>query len=167
MIQQEKMHRREIQFDVGDQVLLSTRYIRFRNGPQKLQQRFVGPFAIVKKISRVAYELQLPETWKMHPVFHISLLKPWRTSTWSSPVNLQPEDVEPATEPVYEVEKLLRWRWVTEGRKRYREFLVTWTGYPLEEAMWIPEKNFTYPKLIKQMMKHDKPVEDTGSSSRD
>ena len=37
MMQQEKMHRREIQFDVGDQVLLSTRYIQFRNGPQKLQ----------------------------------------------------------------------------------------------------------------------------------
>ena len=167
MIQQEKMHRRDIQFEIGDQVLLSTRYIRFRNGPQKLQRRFVGPFEIIKKISRVAYELQLPEKWKMHPVFHVSLLKPWRTSTWSSPINLQPEDVEPATEPVYEVEKLLRWRWVTEGRKRYREFLVTWTGYPLEEAMWIPERNFTYPKLIKQMMKQDKPVEDTGSSSRE
>ena len=80
---------------------------------------------------------------------------------------MQPEDVEPVTEPVYEVEKLLQWRWVTEGRKRSREFLVTWTGYPLEDAMWIPEKNFTYPKLIKQMMKRDKPVEDTGSSSRD
>ena len=165
MIQQEKMHRREIQFDIGDQVLLSTRYIRFRNCPQKLQRRFVGPFEIIQKISRVAYELQLPEKWKMHPVFHISLLKPWRTSTWSSPVNLQPENVEPATEPIYEVEKLLRWRWVTKGRKRYREFLVTWTGYPLEEAMWIPEKNFTYPKLIKQMMKQDKPVEDTSGSS--
>ena len=89
MIQQEKMHRREIQFDIGDQVLLSTHYIRFRNCPQKLQQRFVGPFEIIQKISRVAYELQLPEKWKMHPIFHISLLKHWRTSTWSSPVNLQ------------------------------------------------------------------------------
>ena len=165
MIQQEKMHRREIQFDIGDQVLLSTRYIRFGNSPRKLQRRFVGSFEIIHKISSVAYELQLPEKWKMHPVFHISLLKPWRTSTWSSPVNLQPENVEPATEPVYKVEKLLRWRWVTKGRKRYREFLVTWTSYPLEEAMWIPEKNFTYPKLIKQMMKQDKPLEDTSGSS--
>ena len=52
-----------------------------------------------------------------------------------------------------------------KGRKRYREFLVNWTGYPLEEAMWILEKNFTYPKLIKQMMKQDKPLEDTSGSS--
>ena len=53
------------------------------------------------------------------------------------------------------------------GRTKSREFLVTWTGYPLEEAMWIPEKNFTYPRLIKSMMQRDKPVEDKGDSSLD
>ena len=167
MIQQEEQHRRATEYQVGDVVLLSTRYIRFRNYPQKLQRRFVGPFEIIQKISRAAYKLKLPDTWKMHPVFHISLLKPWRESTWSCPVDLQPDDIEPATQPVYEVERILRWRWVQIGRKKTREFLVTWTGYPLEEAMWIPEKNFTYPRLIKSMMRHDKPVEDRGSSSLD
>ena len=160
MIQQEDRHRRTVEFEVGQQVLLSTRYIRFRNCPQKLQRRFVGPFEIKRKISRAAYELQLPEHWSIHPVFHVSLLKPWRQSIWSSPVDLQPEDIEPAKEPVYEVEKLLRWRKVQKGRKTIREFLVTWTGYPLEEAMWIPEDNFTYPRLIKGMIKRDQPIEE-------
>ena len=27
--------------------------------------------------------------------------------------------------------------------------------------MWIPEENFTYPRLIKQMMKRDQPIEET------
>ena len=63
-------------------------------------------------------------------------------------------------EPVYEVEKLLRWRKVQKGRKTIREYLVTWTGYPLEEAMWIPEENFTYPRLIKSMIKRDNPIEE-------
>ena len=46
------------------------------------------------------------------------------------------------------------------GRKTIREFLVTWTGYPLEEAMWIPEDNFMYPRLLKQMIKRDKPIKE-------
>ena len=126
----------------------------------------MGPFEIMKKISRVAYELRLPDAWSMYSIFHVSLLKPWRESSWSSPVDLQPDDIEPAIELVYEVVKLLRWRKVKMGRKTIREFLVTWTGYPLEEAMWIPEGNFMYPRLIKQMIKRDKPIEDEGSSSR-
>ena len=104
--------------------------------------------------------MQLPAHWAIHPVFHVSLLKPWRQSMWSSPVDLQPEDIEPTKAPVYEVEKLLRWRRVQKGRKTTREFLVTWTGYPLEEAMWIPEDHFTYPRLIKGMMKRDQPIEE-------
>ena len=166
MIQQEDPHRRLVEFQVGDSVLLSTRHIRFRNCPHKLQRRFVGPFEIVRKISRAAYELQLPETWAMHPVFHVSLLKPWRESMWSSPVDLQPvEEIEPETRPTYEVERILRWRRVQVGRKRMREFLVTWHGYPLEEAMWIPETNFHFPEQLKKQLKQDKPIEDKGSSS--
>ena len=156
-----------MEYKVGDQVLLSTRYIRFRNCPQKLQRRFVGPFEIIRKMSRAAYELQLPDAWSIHPVFHISLLKPWRESSWSSPVDLQPTDIEPETRPTYEVERILRWRRVQIGRKKVREFLVTWHGYPLEEAMWVPENNFPFPDELKRMLKQDKPVEDKGSSSRD
>ena len=131
-----------------------------------MQWRFVGPFEVIRKISNAAYELKLPDAWRIHPVFHISLLKPWRESTWSTPVDLQWDEVEPEPEPVYEVEKLLGWQTVQVGRRKSREFLVTWTGYPLEEAMWIPEKNFTYPRLIKQMMQRDKPVEEISSSSK-
>ena len=42
----------------------------------------------------------------------------------------------------YLVERILRWRQVRRGRRRVREFLVTWTGFPLDEAEWIPEANF-------------------------
>ncbi|WMV49316.1 hypothetical protein MTR67_042701 [Solanum verrucosum] len=42
----------------------------------KLSPRYVGLYKILKKIGRVAYELELPtELATVHPVFHISLLK--------------------------------------------------------------------------------------------
>ena len=65
---------------VGDLVLLSTRNLRMKGTPTKLQCRLVGPFKIIKVIGQQAYRLALPEDWKIHPVFHVSLLKNWRTA---------------------------------------------------------------------------------------
>ena len=42
----------------------------------KLHPRYVGPFEILKKVGKVAYELALsPQMSNVHNVFHISMLK--------------------------------------------------------------------------------------------
>ena len=42
----------------------------------KISPRYVGPYEILKRVGKVAYELELPaELATMHPVFHVSLLK--------------------------------------------------------------------------------------------
>lgn len=45
----------------------------------KLLPRFVGPFAIADVLPGDAYRLILPDTWQIHDVFHVSLLKPCPT----------------------------------------------------------------------------------------
>ena len=57
-------------------------------------------------------------------------------------------DVDLEPEPLYEVERILKWRKVRVGRRSTQEFSVTWRGYPLDEAQWIPEVNFTYLALL-------------------
>lgn len=49
--------------------------IKTNRPSDKLDYRKLGPYKILKKIKEVNYELELPETIKLHPVFHVSLLE--------------------------------------------------------------------------------------------
>ena len=62
-------------FHSGEQVLLSTEHLQLKNAPvHKLKRQFVGPFAMVRLVGPVAYKLEPPKGWKIHNVFHTSLL---------------------------------------------------------------------------------------------
>ena len=67
-----------MEYSLGDKVMLSTQNLKLLNQPsKKFRSRFTGPYEITKKISSQAYQLKLPGSMKVHPVFHVSLLKPY------------------------------------------------------------------------------------------
>ncbi|WMV08991.1 hypothetical protein MTR67_002376 [Solanum verrucosum] len=71
--------RRYLEFEVDDWVYLKILPIKgvMRFGKkEKLSPIYVGPYQILRRIGKVAYELELPnELALVHPVFHVSLLK--------------------------------------------------------------------------------------------
>ena len=151
---------REVQFTVGDSVLLSTQNLRLKGIPHKLQRKFCGPYKILERIGAQAYRLQLPTTWRIHPVFHVSLLKQWRPSL----VQQVPGEVEiedPNQPKYFDVEKILRWRWTSKTRQRRREFLVLWTGYPIEDAEWIPSTYFSDQEALRDDITNNRIPEDS------
>ena len=62
--------RRELDLEVGQEVLLSTENIRLKSpGTHKLMPRYIGPFTVLARKGPVTYELQLPSALKIHPCF--------------------------------------------------------------------------------------------------
>ena len=140
-------HRREVVFSVGDQVLLSTAHLRNEERAPKLAPKFIGPFAVSRVVSSVAYELELPASMsRVHPVFHVSKLRPYRDGSSAFPDRQQlpvrpGPDVLPETgEQAWEVERVV-------GKRRVRgrvQYLVLWKGYPEHERTWEPAGNLRH-----------------------
>ena len=66
--------RRSAKIKEGNLVLLSTRYLQLKAISGKMKPRFVGPFHVLRAVGANAFELELPMTMKVHPVFNVSLL---------------------------------------------------------------------------------------------
>ena len=98
-----------------------------------------GPLKIEEVLGPVTYQLKLPETWKIHKVFHATLLRPYKENEVYGENHPQPLlDIENGEE-VYEVEQILKHR----RRGRGYEYLVKWAGYPITEALWELKSSFT------------------------
>ncbi len=118
--------RREETFALGEEVVLATKHLKSyaEHLPVKLRRRWVGPFRINKVVSTVAYGLDLPTNWRIHPIFHISRLRRFHRST-----QFQREVSPPPPELIegnleYEVESIARHR----GDGARRRYLVIWKG---------------------------------------
>ena len=63
-------------FKVGQKVWLNVKNFTLLKGlTPKFMAKFAGPFPVVKQMIDDAYKLALPLEIKVHPVFHVSLLK--------------------------------------------------------------------------------------------
>ena len=94
------------QYRARDQVWLEGKNLKFLHQVTKLVPKHYGPFKIIKEISPVAYQLQLPPTWTIHDVFHISLLSPYSKTPAHGPNFSRPPPDLIIGEEEYEVESI-------------------------------------------------------------
>jgi hypothetical protein len=122
-------------FQTGDQVWLDGRNIKMFHPTAKLAPKQHGPFPIIRVLLPINYELCLPVQWKLHPVFHVDLLTPYRETEFHGANYDKPPPDLINREEEYEVERIVASR--RFGRGRELQYLVKWKGYPDVENQWV------------------------------
>jgi transposase InsO family protein len=133
---QANKHRRPVDFTVGDKVWVTTKHWKTDRPSRKLASQMEGPFEILEQIGH-SFRLKLPESWKVHPVFHAEKLRkdpasplPGQENAEPMPIVLQDSDNEQAE---YEVQSVLAVKLV-RGKLKYR---VDWKGWD-QDPEWYP-----------------------------
>ena len=99
-------HRKDISYNVGDKVWLSTRNITTDRPSKKLDHKMLGPFEVIGN-KGISVDLQLPQSMKLHNVFHPNLLRKASTDPLTNQVNEPPTPVIINNEEECEVEDIL------------------------------------------------------------
>uniref|UniRef100_A0A8C7YA87 Gypsy retrotransposon integrase-like protein 1 n=1 Tax=Oryzias sinensis TaxID=183150 RepID=A0A8C7YA87_9TELE len=140
----------------GQLVLLSTANIKLRTESRKLSPKYIGPFKVERVINPVAVRLRLPRfRMRVHPVFHVSQLKPHVTSP------LQPSPSQPPPPRIIDGQPAWTIRRIMDVRRRGRglPYLVDWKGYGPEERSWEPTSRMLDKDMLREFHRRhpDKP----------
>uniref|UniRef100_A0A3Q2VMJ8 Integrase catalytic domain-containing protein n=1 Tax=Haplochromis burtoni TaxID=8153 RepID=A0A3Q2VMJ8_HAPBU len=131
-------------YSPGQKVWLAAKDIPLQGTSRKLSPRYVGPFVIDRLIGPAAVRLTLPASLRIHPVFHVSQVKPVLSSPLCPPSDPPPPARLVDGHPAFSVRRILdvrRWG-------RGRQFLVDWVGYGPEERSWVSWSLILDPALI-------------------
>ncbi|GAU42077.1 hypothetical protein TSUD_326550 [Trifolium subterraneum] len=124
-------------FEVGEWVFVKLRAHRQQSVVcrinAKLAARYFGPYPVLERVGAVAYRLKLPPGSRVHPVFHVSLLKK-AVGNYYDEHELPELEGEQGT--VIEPEKVLARRTVKVQDEMVTQVLIQWKGQKIEEATW-------------------------------
>jgi len=135
------------QYQTGEQVWLEATHLRLPYQTSKLNPKQYGPFTITEVISPVTFQLQLPTMWRIHNVFHASLLSPYHETVSHGPNFSQPPPDLIDGEEEQEVEHILDY-WLS-GQHRVPQYLVKWKGFPESNNEWVVHDNMHAPDLVR------------------
>lgn len=129
----DKRHRDTAPLAPGSLVLLDSSGLDTKSPSRKLDDKRHGPFQVLESIGDVSYRLKLPASWRIHDVFHISKLVPFKLPDFPSqssapqvPDLLIPND------------KILQQVTLHKQLRNRIFYLALLSGDNPEDARWIP-----------------------------
>jgi transposase InsO family protein len=158
-------------YNVGDQVMLSTKHLTLNRPKKTLGPKFLGPLTVDELIGKNAYRLRIPDNWRIHDVVNVSELEDWVSDPEDSVSHANPnedadlpEDV--ATLPEYNVEAVVDHRWTKKGNVDYLEYLVRWEGdWPQDQKeTWEPEDHLRSAAKAVSTYRKGNQIEQPGSN---
>ena len=136
-------------YQIGDKVWLEGRNLNTTHPSSKLAPRRYGPFPITRVISRTSYQLKLPTQWKLHNIFHATLLTPYKETTLNGQSYQEPTPDLIDGQLEWEVESILKVR----RHHNQLQFLVHWKGFSEAHDSWEPAKYVHADELLEEFYK--------------
>ena len=116
----------------------------------KLSPRFISPYEVIEKVGPLVYKLELPqELEKIHSVFHVSMLRRYRSDP-SHVVSSETIELRPDLTYEEELVKILAREVKELPNKKIPLVKVLWRNHKTEEATWESEETMRqqYPQLF-------------------
>ena len=137
------MKRNDIRYEIGEKVFLKVspwkKVTRFGKN-DKLSPRFIGPYEVIEKVGPGAYHLALPpDLEKIHNVFHVSMLRRYRSDP-SHVVSSETIELRPNLTYEEETVEILAHEVKELRNKKILLVNVLWRNHKTEEAAWESEE---------------------------
>ena len=100
-------------------------------------------------VSRTSYQLKLPTQWKLHNIFHATLLTPYRETALNGQSYQEPTPDLIDGQPEWEVESILRVR----RQRNQLQFLIRWKGFSEAHDSWELAKEVHADELVEEFYK--------------
>jgi len=133
-------------FKVGDKVFVKAQFFQTTHPSKKLSEKYLGPYKIIAQPDTLSFTLRLPESMcSVHLVFHVSMLKPTMSNTFSKRIQPAPTPVIIDRESEYEISQIvdskINHRWACKLL-----YKVIWLEYEDtgDESEWIPTFKLTH-----------------------
>ncbi|CAA7267150.1 unnamed protein product [Cyclocybe aegerita] len=97
-------------FKKGEKVWLNAKNLKLPYATKKISTKREGPFLIKDVLGPVTYRLSLPDSWKIHDIFHAALLTPFRETDTHGPAFTKPAPDLVDDEEHQEVERIVKHR---------------------------------------------------------
>jgi hypothetical protein len=136
------------EYQKGDKVWLEGKNLKTTHPTNKLRDKRFGPFLVSEVLGKVNYRLDLPPNWKIHNVFHASVLHPCKQTSINPNQHEEPTPELVEGQEEYEVEQILGTR--RSGRNKALQYLVRWKGYSTAHDSWEPATGVHAPDLVKE-----------------
>ena len=116
----------------------------------------MGPFTILAKVGSLAYKLQLPDTWRIHPVISVTQLEPAVDDPFDRDTS-PPPPVDVDGEEQWEIETIVRAEFRGRGRNWRKHYLVRWKCCGPEVDSWIPVEGMEHAQdLLEEFERREK-----------
>ena len=133
-------------FTISQQAFVKAKFFCTTQPSKKLSDKFLGPFEILAQYGSHSYTLRLPNSiYGVHPIFHVSILKPTIPNKIPNQVNSLPPPIEVQGELEYEIAEVLDSN-INRQCACKLLYYVHWLGYEGtdEEYSWFPANKLTH-----------------------